>query len=139
MKFKSILFISVSAVLLNLGSGFLLGSTTVMLADIVDYGEYKLGSRNESIIASFQTLLVKTASAVSAWLIGVGLTIVGYVANAEQSASTIMGMRVLMGVVPSVITILAFVIYAKGYKLEGAYLEEIMEKIKGNKTEETEE
>ena len=39
-----------------------------------------------------------------------------------------------MGVVPSVITILAFVIYAKGYKLE-----EIMEKIKGNKTEETEE
>lgn len=31
---------------------------------------YKLGTRNESIIASFQTLLVKTASAVSAWLIG---------------------------------------------------------------------
>ena len=49
---QSILFISVSAVLLNLGSGFLLGSTTVMLADIVDYGEYKLGSRNESIIFS---------------------------------------------------------------------------------------
>lgn len=50
-----------------------------------------------------------------------------------------MGMRVLMGVVPSVITILAFVIYEKGYKLEGTYLEEIMEKVKGNKTEETEE
>ena len=61
---QSILFISVSAVLLNLGSGFLLGSTTVMLADIVDYGEYKLGSRNESIIFSAQTLLVKLASAL---------------------------------------------------------------------------
>ena len=33
----------------------------------------------------------------------------------------------------------ARLIGAKGYKLEGAYLEEIMEKIKGNKTEETEE
>ena len=65
---QSILFISVSAVLLNLGSGFLLGSTTVMLADIVDYGEYKLGSRNESIIFSAQTLLVKLASALSGWL-----------------------------------------------------------------------
>ena len=71
---QSILFISVSAVLLNLGSGFLLGSTTVMLADIVDYGEYKLGSRNESIIFSAQTLLVKLASALSGWLIGVGLS-----------------------------------------------------------------
>ena len=89
-----------------------------MLADVIDYGQVKLGSRNESIIASFQTLLVKTASAVSAWLIGVGLTIVGYVANTEQSAATIKGMRVLMGVIPAVITVLAFVIYVKGYKLD---------------------
>ncbi|WP_366482665.1 MFS transporter [Ruminococcus hominis] len=131
--------VAISGIFYKLGSGLTLGATTIMLADVIDYGQVKLGSRNESIIASFQTLLVKTASAVSAWLIGVGLTIVGYVANAEQSASTIMGMRVLMGVVPSVITILAFVIYAKGYKLEGTYLEEIMEKVKGNKTEETEE
>ena len=136
---QNMVIVAISGIFYKLGSGLTLGATTVMLADVIDYGQVKLGSRNESIIASFQTLLVKTASAVSAWLIGVGLTIVGYVANAEQSASTIMGMRVLMGVVPSVITILAFVIYAKGYKLEGAYLEEIMEKIKGNKTEETEE
>ena len=116
-----------------MGSGLTLGATTVMLADVIDYGEVKLGSRNESIIASFQTLLVKTASAVSAWFIGVGLTIVGYVANAEQSASTIMGMRVLMGVIPTIITVLAFVIYAKGYKLEGAYLEEILKKVNTDK------
>lgn len=136
---QNMVIVAISGIFYKLGSGLTLGATTVMLADVIDYGQVKLGSRNESIIASFQTLLVKTASAVSAWLIGVGLTIVGYVANAEQSASTIMGMRVLMGVVPSVITILAFVIYAKGYKLEGAYLEEIMEKIKGNKAKETEE
>ena len=28
-----------------------------MLADVIDYGQVKLGSRNESIIASFQTLI----------------------------------------------------------------------------------
>ena len=65
-----------------------------------------------------------------------GLTIVGYVANAEQSASTIMGMRVLMGVIPTIITVLAFVIYAKGYKLEGAYLEEILKKVNTDKKKE---
>lgn len=133
---QNVVIIAVCGVLYKLGSGLTLGATTVMLADVIDYGQVKLGSRNESIIASFQTLLVKTASAVSAWLIGVGLTIVGYVANAEQSAATIMGMRVLMGVIPAVITILAFVIYVKGYKLDGAFLEEILNKV--NKSKKTE-
>ena len=89
---QNMVIVAISGIFYKLGSGLTLGATTVMLADVIDYGQVKLGSRNESIIASFQTLLVKTASAVSAWLIGVGLTIVGYVANAEQSASTIMGL-----------------------------------------------
>ena len=133
---QNVVIIAVCGVLYKLGSGLTLGATTVMLADVIDYGQVKLGSRNESIIASFQTLLVKTASAVSAWLIGVGLTIVGYVANTEQSAATIMGMRVLMGVIPAVITVLAFVIYVKDYKLDGAFLEEILNKV--NKSKKTE-
>lgn len=133
---QNVVIIAVCGVLYKLGSGLTLGATTVMLADVIDYGQVNLGSRNESIIASFQTLLVKTASAVSAWLIGVGLTIVGYVANTEQSAATIMGMRVLMGVIPAVITVLAFVIYVKGYKLDGAFLEEILSKV--NKSKKTE-
>ncbi len=125
--------IIVCGVLFKFGSGLTLGATTVMLADVIDYGEVKLGTRNESIIASFQTLLVKTASAVAGWLIGVGLTVVGFVANVEQTPSALMGMRILMGVIPAVITVLAFVIYVKGYKLEGAYLEDIMKQLKEKK------
>ena len=132
----SIPIIIASGLLFKFGSGLTLGATTVMLADVIDYGEVKLGTRNESIIASFQTLLVKTASAVAGWLIGVGLTLVGFVANVEQTASTLMGMRILIGVVPSVITILAFVIYVKGYKLEGAFLEDIMKQVKEKKENE---
>ncbi len=129
----NVAIIVICGFLFKFGSGLTLGATTVMLADVIDYGEVKFGTRNESIVASFQTLLVKTASAVAGWLIGVGLTIVGYVANAEQTAATIMGMRILMGVVPSVITVLAFVIYAKGYKLEGAYFDNIMKQLKEKK------
>lgn len=125
--------IIICGILYKFGSGLTLGATTVMLADVIDYGEVKLGTRNESIIASFQTLLVKTASAVAGWLVGVGLTIVGFVANVEQTASALMGMRVLLGVIPSIITILAFVIYFKGYKLEGSYLESIMKQLKEKK------
>ena len=38
-----------------------------------------------------------------------------------------------MGVIPTVITVLAFVIYAKGYKLDGAFLEEILKKVNESK------
>lgn len=112
------------------GSGLTLGTTTVMLADVIDYGELKLGTRNESIMSSFQTLLVKTASAVAGWFIGVGLTICGFVENVEQTSQTIVGMQILMGVIPSVITVLAFVIYIKGYKLEGSYMEDVFRQLK---------
>lgn len=125
--------IIVCGLLYKFGSGLTLGATTVMLADVIDYGEVKLGTRNESIVASFQTLLVKTASAVAGWLIGVGLTVLGYVENVPQTPTTILGMRVLMGVIPSIITVLAFVIYVKGYKLEGSYLENIMNQLKTKK------
>ena len=128
--------IALSGIIVKLGSGFTLGATTVMLADVIDYGEVRFDSRNESIVASFQTLLVKTASAVSGWLIGVGLTIVGYVPNITQTAGTIFGMRILMVAVPSVITLLGLFIYVKGYKLQGEYQEKIMEEL--NKKREAE-
>ena len=121
------------------GSGLTLGATTVMLADVIDYGEVTLGTRNESIVASFQTLLVKTASAVAGWLIGVGLTIFGYVENVPQTAETIMGMRILMGVVPSLITVLAFVIYVGGYKLDGATLEKVASQLQAKRAAEAAE
>ena len=131
---QSILFISVSAVLLNLGSGFLLGSTTVMLADIVDYGEYKLGSRNESIIFSAQTLLVKLASALSGWLIGVGLSLIGYVAGAAvQSNITIIGIRVIMTIIPSIVALVMYIIYKSKYKINGSFHDEILQVIGSRK------
>lgn len=135
---QNAMLIALSGIILKLGSGFTLGATTVMLADVIDYGEVRFGSRNESIIASFQTLLVKTASAVSGWLIGVGLTIVGYMPNVTQTAGTILGMRILMVAVPSVITLLGFFIYVKGYKLHGEYQEKIMEELNNKREAELE-
>lgn len=123
------ILVAVSGIIVKLGSGFTLGATTVMLADVIDYGEVRFGSRNESILASFQTLLVKTASAISGWLIGVGLTIVGYVPNVTQTAGTILGLRMLMIAIPSIITVLGFVIYSKGYKLHGEYQENIVKEL----------
>lgn len=135
---ESAVFVAIAGIILKLGSGLTLGSSTVMLADIVDYGEVKLGSRNESIVFSCQTLLVKSASAVSAWLVGVGLTVVGYVANAEQTAQTILGMRVLMVVIPAIVSILSYIIYKKFYKINGKYHDNMLEELEAKRTNDLE-
>ena len=42
-----------------------------MLCDAVDYGEYKVGKRSESIIFSMQTFIVKFATAFSGLIVGI--------------------------------------------------------------------
>lgn len=118
-----------SGLILKFGSGLSLGVTTVSIADCIDYGEIKLGTRNESIICSAQTFLMKSAQAVAGLLTGVGLSLVGYVPNAAQSASAMMGIRVLTCVVPIVFVISSLFIYNRYYKLKGEVLRGLSEKM----------
>lgn len=130
---QNAVFIAIAGIVLKLGSGFLLGSTTVMLADVVDYGEYKLGTRNESIVFSAQTLLVKGASAVAGWLVGVGLSLVGYVAGVQQNATTILGMKVIMIWIPIVCAIVMYFVYKSKYKINGKFHDEMLAELKKRK------
>ena len=130
---QNALFIGMAGAILKLGSGFLLGSTTIMLADVVDYGEFKLGTRNESIVFSVQTLLVKGASAVAGWLVGVGLSLVGYVAGEVQSATTILGMRVIMIWIPIVCAIVMYTIYKSKYKINGKFHDDMLVELEKRK------
>ena len=67
-------FVNMSNLLLLLIPGFLIFTafgmltvlTTVFLANTVDYGEMKNGRRDESVIFSMQTFVVKLASGVAA-------------------------------------------------------------------------
>ncbi|WP_281075646.1 melibiose:sodium transporter MelB [Klebsiella quasivariicola] len=124
---ESHILVGLSGALLKLGSGFSLAMATVMLADVVDYGEYKTGMRSESVIFSVQTMLVKAASAFAGFLIGIGLTVIGYVPNAVQEPDTIVGMRILMIGLPFILVAASFFIYRRYYKLNGKYHDDIMD------------
>lgn len=130
---QNAILVGASGAILKLGSGFALALSTVMLADVVDYGEYKLGTRNESVVFSVQTLLVKFAGAIAGLVVGVGLSLVGYVPNAVQSASTVLGMRVLMIGVPIGLAFLSLFIYRKFYKLNGAFHDKVLEELENRK------
>lgn len=126
---ENAVMVAISGIIGEAGSGLSLGITTVMLADIVDYGEYKFGTRNESVIFSAQTFLVKAASAIGGLMIGVGLSLVGYVPNVEQSAETITGIRVLMIGIPMALSVLEYLVYRKYYKLNNKYYDDIVSEL----------
>lgn len=112
------ILVGIAGAALKFGNGLFNGLSTVMLADVVDYGEKKTGMRSESVIFSVQTMLVKGAGALAGFLIGSGLTMVGYVANEVQSDSTVIGLKVLMLLIPALLVGLSALIYKKSYKLD---------------------
>ena len=62
---QNIVLTAVAGVIVKTGTGLELGCATVFLSDVVDYGEYKLGTRNESVVFSLQTLIVKFTAALT--------------------------------------------------------------------------
>lgn len=133
---QSMIFVGFCSAIVNIGIGFMLVIITVILSEVVDYGEYKFKSRNESVLFSTQTFVVKFAGAFSALISGVGLKLIGFVANETQDKGTIIGMRVIMIVLPAVFSLLCLIIYLKKYKLKDKFYKEIMNELKERKEEE---
>ena len=128
--------VGVCSAIVNCGIGFMLVLITVILAEVVDYGEYKLGTRNESILFSMQTFVVKFAGAFSGFISGIGLTAIGYVANQQQTPGAENGMRIIMFLIPAVLSALCFVFYTAGYKITPDFYEKIRETIRARKEKE---
>ncbi|MDD3026522.1 MAG: glycoside-pentoside-hexuronide (GPH):cation symporter [Erysipelotrichaceae bacterium] len=123
---QNVLLTAIAGIIVKTGTGLELGCATVFLSDVVDYGEYKLGTRNEGVIFSLQTLIVKFTSALTALSIGFALDLTGYVPNTAQSLMTQNSIRLLMCVVPAVCMLIAYFVYKKGYRLDDAFMAKIV-------------
>ncbi len=105
----------------SIGVAFSCVCTTVMLADTVDYGEFKLGTRSESIVFSMQTMTVKFGAALAGFMSSMTLAIVGYIPNVPQTPETLLGLRIVMFVVSAILMAIVLVLYLKYYKLNGSF------------------
>ena len=132
---KAVAPLAATAFVIYIGFGLATVLTTVFLADTVDYGEYKTGQRNESVVFSMQTFVVKLASAVSVLIAGVGIDLIGLDDTvAVQSAGTLLGLRLLMVALPVAGLLFSIVYFMKKYRLteaENARIGEALRQRKG--------
>ena len=74
-----------------------------MIADTVEYGEWKSGFRAEGLLNAAHVFVFKLSVGVSAWLAGFVLEITNYVANAPiQSQETLEGLTIMGFIFPAI-------------------------------------
>ena len=114
-------------------NGILSVLTTVFLANTVDYGEVKNNRRDESVIFSMQTFVVKLASGIAALVASICLSVCNLsndTSNTEAvvenvASSSVIGLRLTMTVIPIVGLLIGIFWFYKKYHLTEEKLEEI--------------
>ena len=139
---SSLPLLFIPGVLIFAANGILSVLTTVFLSNSVDYGQLKSGHRDESVIFSMQTFVVKAASGVAVFIAGVGLDLIGLVGNsstdetaqiAQQSASTLFGLRLLMTIMPMALLVIAIAVFIFRFKLTDEVVAENARKLAGTR------
>lgn len=114
---------------------------TVFLANTVDYGEVKNGTRDESVVFSMQTFVVKLSSGLAAFVASLALSAFSLSsASVTDEQKTMdfakavpemskMGLRLVMTLIPIAILIFAFVWFRKKYILTDEKVEELSKTI----------
>jgi GPH family glycoside/pentoside/hexuronide:cation symporter len=89
-----------------------------ILPDAIEWDEYTTGERHEGVFYSLITLMQKVASSIAIPLTAVLLDVTNYVPNAaEQPASALLGIRLLMGPIPALLLTIA-IVFALKYPLD---------------------
>ena len=125
---------------------------TIFLANTCDYGELKNGRRDESVIFSMQTFVVKLASGIAALVASICLTVfnIQQQSDSEMSLSlltdkvasiksnivetidtgAVVGLRMVMTLTPIFVLVIALLIFKAKYILTDKKLEEIGKELK---------
>ena len=117
-------------IITSLGTGSMFVNQTVMLADCVDYGEFKTGNRNQSLTFSMKGFLQKMAYTIQAIIMYATFTVTGYDGEAVvQTAQAQSAISFLMFIVPPAMMIISLLIFTKKYKIFGEFKQEVLKAV----------
>ncbi|MBF1110135.1 MAG: MFS transporter [Solobacterium sp.] len=140
LGYSSVLtMLMVPGIMIFVSNGILTVLTTVFLANTVDYGEVKTGHREESVIFSMQTFVVKAASGLAVFITGVSLDLIGLTSKdglgegIPTFSSPLLGLRLLMTILPMIGLVLALVLFTRKFILTDEKAEQIRKQLEEKK------
>ncbi|PKK98873.1 MAG: sugar transporter [Tenericutes bacterium HGW-Tenericutes-2] len=146
----NMLFIGLAGLVLFSGQGFIQVLVLVMLADTIEYGQWKLGTRNESVVFAINPFVTKLATAVQTFVVTITLAASGLNSGVIQpltqakrdnpnltteqaraliasnvSPEMLIGLRLSMIIIPLLLILLSYVIYRWKYKIDAKFYQQI--------------
>lgn len=139
----NVILIALSGSLLMIASGMNQISSMVMITDIVDYGEYRLGVRSDSAVMTLQTILTKASAAIATLILGIAVAVSGVPSinlmnnnfNGEVTTNMLIILRVFMFLLPLPLMPIGLIIYKKKYRLNGDFYNEVKATIERRRKE----
>ncbi len=119
--------------IIYLGYGLLNVILTIFLSDTVDYGQFKNGTREESVIFSIQTFTVKLSAGFAIFTAGIILDFINFNTEVEvQSTATLEQLRLWMTIPSAILLILGLLFFAKKYILDESKMDKIKNELEKN-------
>jgi len=81
-----------------------------MIPDVVEVDEFKTGTRREGLYYGMATLVLKTGSAAGLFMVGKSLDWIGYLPNAVQPPTVILGLKVMFGPFLAAIMVISVIV-----------------------------
>ncbi len=150
----NMLVIGLAGLFLFSGQGFIQVLVLVMLADTIEYGQWKRKKRNESIIFAINPFVTKLATSFQVLIVGITLSlsklsdVTEVIANNQNTNTNyttemaradisnlvttpmLLMLRLSMIVIPLILIGLSYLIYLKKYKIDEVMYEEITQALK---------
>lgn len=125
---KITLALDISYILASIGIGSMFVAQTIFLADIVDYGEYKTGERNESITFSMKGFLQKLAYTIQTIFLFGGLGLMNYneqVTSGVINDATKSAIGIICFGVPPILIIISLIVFSTKFTIHGELADKV--------------
>lgn len=125
----NVLVMDICYILASVGVSSMFVSQTIFLADIVDYGEYKNGERNESITFSMKGFLQKMAYTMQTIVLFGGLGMMNYneqiMTSIGLNDETKTGIGVICFGAPMLFMLASLIVFRKKFKVYGELADKV--------------
>jgi melibiose permease len=122
-------------IITSLGTASMFVNQTVMLADIVDYGEFKLGKRNQSLTFSMKGFLQKMAYTMQSIIMYASFALTNYDFSGQNADTAVVtesaksAISFMMFIVPPAMMLISLVIFSTKFKIHGEYKQKILDEV----------